>query len=491
MTPLATSRRRLSDATLAQAKPQVLRPAYDRAATRIGIVHFGPGAFHRAHQAFYVDRMLAEDPGLAISAVSLNSDTVREALAPQDGLYSLTEREAEPSVRVIGAIREVLTAPRSPQAVLARLIDPDLRLVTATVTEKGYCLTPLGDLDVGHPQVREDLGGADPPRTLAGWLVAGLRRRRAAGLGALTVLSCDNLPGNGARLGRSVVQLAEARGEADLARWIAGEAVFPDTMVDSITPATDDALRTEANERLGLADAWPIQRERFTQWVAADRLGPLAEPFAGAGVILTDDVAGFERAKLRLLNGAHSTLAYVGLELGHASVFEAMGDPVLAGFVERLARQDMAASLSPVRGLETATYIGQILTRFRNPAIRHLLSQIAADGSQKLPIRLLAPIREALAAGRPVARMAVGVAAWMRFIRRQTGAATAIADPLAPALEAAARRCTGEAAHDVGAFLEIAAMFGADLAGHPAFRAALETAYDRLGSGQSRSALSL
>jgi fructuronate reductase len=490
MDPSPAPQPRLSDLTLAQARPQVLRPGYDRAAMRIGVAHFGPGAFHRAHQAFYFDRLLHSDPGFAISAISLHSDEVRAALEPQDGLYSLTEREAEPSLRVIGAIRETLTAPRTPEAVFARLADPDLRLVTATVTEKGYCLGPAGDLDLDHPQVRHDLVGDAPPRTLAGWLLAGLGRRHASGLGGLAVVSCDNLSGNGARLGRSVAQLAEARGEADLARWIAGQTAFPDTMVDSITPATDDGLRAEAAERLGLADAWPIQRERFTQWVIADELGPLGQPLAAAGVILTDNVAAFERAKLRLLNGAHSTLAYVGLRLGYESVFEAMADPALAGFVERMARQDMAPSLSPTRGLDPAAYIGQILARFRNPAIVHRLIQIAADGSQKLPVRLLAPIREALTAGRPVARPAVGVAAWMQFVRRQAAAGAAIADPLAPALEAAARRCTGEPANDVAAFLDLAAVFDRDLPAAPAFRAALEAAYDRLGSGQPRAALS-
>lgn len=491
LSPSPQARPRLSDVTLAQARPEVLRPGYDRTTTRIGVAHFGPGAFHRAHQAFYFDRMLHRDPGFAVSAVSLNSDTVRAALQPQDWLYSLTEREAEPSLRVIGAIREVLTAPRVPDAVFARLTDPDLRLVTATVTEKGYCLTPQGDLDLDNPQVRHDLDAGEPPQTLAGWLAEGLRRRREAGQAGLSVVSCDNLSGNGARLGRSVIQLSEARGEADLARWIEGEVVFPDTMVDAITPATDDVLRAEAAERLGLLDAWPIQRERFTQWVVADELGPMGEPFAAAGVILTDNVAAFERAKLRLLNGAHSTLAYVGLGLGYESVFEAMADKALAGFVERMARQDLAASLSPTRGLDPAAYIGQILARFRNPAIVHRLVQIAADGSQKLPIRLLAPIREALAAGRPIGRMAVGVAAWMQFVRRQTAAGAVIPDPLAATLEAAARRCTGDAAHDIPAFLDISAVFDPELATQPAFRAALEAAYGQLGSGQPQRALSL
>ena len=188
---------RLSDQTLARVSPGVIRPVYDRAATRLGVVHFGPGAFHRAHQAFYFDRMLARDPGFAVSAISLNSDTVREALAPQDGLYSLTERAAEPTIRVIGAIREVLTAPRAPEAVLARLSDPAVRLITATVTEKGYSLTPDGDLDDTNPKIRADLEGKGPPKTLVGWLAAGLARRRAAGHGGLAAISCDNLSANG------------------------------------------------------------------------------------------------------------------------------------------------------------------------------------------------------------------------------------------------------------------------------------------------------
>lgn len=485
------SRLRLSDATLAQAMPRVIRPAYDRAATRIGVMHFGPGAFHRAHQAFYFDQMLARDEGLAISAVSLHSDTVRIALAPQDGLYSLTEREAEPTLRVIGAIREVITAPRSPDQVFGRLMDPGLRLVTATVTEKGYCLTPHGDLDLDHPQIRQDLDQASPPRTLAGWLVEGLRRRRAAGHGGLVALSCDNLSGNGARFGRGLVQFAQALGEPDLAQWIEGEVAFPDTMVDSITPATDDILRTQASEGLGLTDAWPIQRERFVQWVVADCLGALSEVFASAGVTLAGEVASFERAKLRLLNGAHSTLAYVGLGLGYESVSRAMDDPALAGFVERLMRQDMAASLAPTRGLDPQAYSGQILARFRNPAIVHKLAQIAWDGSQKLPIRLLAPIAEALEAGRPIERLAVGVAAWMRFVRGQAQAGGALVDPRAVELTAVGAACTGEAAHDVDAFLRLGAVFEPEMAAQPRLRASLEAAYARLGGEHREQILSL
>jgi fructuronate reductase len=482
---------RLSDRTLAQASAGVIRPSYDRTPTRVGVVHFGPGAFHRAHQAYYFDRMLMRDPGLAISAVSLNSDTVRQALQPQDGLYSLTEREADPTIRLIGAIREVLSAPRTPDAVFARLSDPAVRLVTATVTENGYSLTPQGDLDDASPAIRADLEGASPPRTLVGWLVEGLARRRAAGLGGLAVISCDNLPANGERFARAVAQFAQARGDPGLTRWIESEVRFPSTMVDSITPATDDALRAEATARLGLADAWPIQRERFVQWVVAGDLGADAEAFDGAGVILTSDVAAFERAKLRLLNGAHSTLAYVGLRLGYQSVSEAMGDPVLAGFVERLMRQDMAASLAPIPGFDLAAYVDQILARFHNPAIVHRLAQIAWDGSQKLPIRLLAPLGEALVAGRPLERLAVGVAAWMQFVRRQAVAGGDIADPLAAQLVRIGQACTGAAADDVAAFLALGVVFPADLAADARVRASLEAAYQDLGGGDPELALRL
>jgi fructuronate reductase len=454
----------------------------------VDVVHFGPGAFHRAHQAFYFDRMLERDPAFAISAVSLRSDDVRAALEPQDGLYSLTEREAEPTTRIIGSIREVLTAPRSPGAVLARLTDPALRIVTATVTEKGYCLTPAGDLDFEHPAVRHDLARTLPPKTLVGWLVEGLRLRRAAGHAPPTVLSCDNLSGNGERLRRSAIQFADASGQRDLSHWLAGEVSFPDTMVDSITPATDDALRAEAADRLGLTDAWPIQRERFVQWVVADALGADAEAFAAAGVTVAGDVAAFERAKLRLLNGAHSTLAYVGLGLGFESVFEAMSDPALGAFVERLMRQDIAATLPSTAGLDPDVYVGQILTRFRNPAIVHKLSQIAWDGSQKLPIRLLATIADTLAAGRPMDRLVVGVAAWMQFVRRQALAGAAITDPLAAELTAIGRSCDGRPPHDVEAFLALRPIFAPQIAEQSPLRSALEIAYRRLGSEEPRTA---
>jgi len=479
--------RRLSDATLGDVRPGVLTPAYDRAATRMGIVHFGPGAFHRAHQAAYVERMLATRPDLAICAVSLRTPDLRDALAPQDGLYALAEREAEPSLRVIGAIRQVLVAAEAPAVVLARLIQA--RIVTATVTEKGYALTPAGDLDLDHPDIRHDLETPRRPVSLVGWLAEGLRNLKVAGLQPFTTISCDNLSGNGAKLGRAVARFAEARGDHDLAVWIADRAAFPNSMVDSITPATDAALRAEVEAALGLTDAWPVQRERFMQWVVEDRLGADAEAFAAAGVTLARDVAPFERAKLRLLNGAHSTLAYLGLRLGHATVRDAMSDASLAAFVERMMRQDIAASLAP-GGLDVPAYIGDLLARFRNPAIEHRLAQIAWDGSQKLRFRLLETIAEALTAGRPVDRLAVPMAAWMDFVRRAAREGRPITDPLAATLETVGRGCDGGPA-DVGRFLVLDAVFPPDLAGDPRLRHALGRAYAALADRSPETVLSL
>jgi fructuronate reductase len=466
----------LSDETLAHVRPPVRVPPYDRATLQIGVVHFGPGAFHRAHQAWYFDRMLAERPDMAVCAVSLRTPDVRDALAPQDGLYTLVEKEAQPAVQVIGSILQVLVAPEDPGLVFRRLLEA--RYVTATVTEKGYCLTSSGELDLDHPDIRRDLARREQPASLIGWITEALSQRQRHDLPPFTTISCDNLSDNGAKLRRAVIRFAEARGERDLARWIEAAARFPCSMVDSITPATDDGLRRQAAAALGLDDAWPVQRERFVQWVVEDELGDDADLFRAAGVTVAREVAPFERAKLRLLNGAHSTLAYVGLGLGCETVSAAMADERLAGFVERMMRQDVAASLDAPE-LDVPDYIGQILVRFRNPAIVHKLSQIAWDGSQKLRFRLLETATEALAAGRPVDRLAVGVAAWMRFVVRQTRAGAQIVDPLADGLAAVARNCA-DGPDDVDRFLALSEVIPPALAADERFRSAVARAYASL-----------
>jgi fructuronate reductase len=472
---------RLSDRSLAQARNGAWAGAYDRAAVEIGVAHLGPGAFHRAHQAPVFEALLAHDPRCGVCEIALRSDRVRQALAPQDGLYTLVELDAEPRPRIVGAIKEVLTASDKPAAVLQRLADVRTRMITLTVTEKGYCLTPGGELDLAHPDVAADLTRPAAPLSAVGWLAEGLRLRLSQGAGGLPIVSCDNLTDNGGKLGRAVAALARAQGDAGLAAWIEDEVVFPATMVDAITPATDDALRERVRAEIGLDDAWPVQRERFTQWVIEDRLGPGAPDLAQAGVQLARDVRPFEQAKLRLLNGAHSSLAYLGLIAGRRTVAEAMSDPALAGFVERLMRADIAPSLPRTAGLDLERYIDSILARFRNPAIAHQLAQIAWDGSQKLPIRLLGTVADALAAGRPVARLAVPVAAWMVFAARRATSPEPLVDPLADAIAAIAG-APPERQPDL--FLAMDAVFPSAIAADARFRNAVGEAHRELTEGR-------
>ncbi|HEY1889693.1 MAG TPA: mannitol dehydrogenase family protein [Steroidobacteraceae bacterium] len=468
---------RLGEHTLNRGLQQLIRPGYHRAQTRIGAVHFGPGAFHRAHQAFFFDRLLEKDSARAICAVSLKTALLREALAPQDGLYTLVELDESPSMRVIGAISELLVAAESPATVSNRLCDPDTSVVTMTVTEKGYCLDGAGGLDFAHPDITHDLGRPRTPRSLIGWLVRGLGQRRERGLAPFLVVSCDNLSGNGPTLRRAVLAFA-ARCDAGLAAWIEKTAQFPRTMVDSITPATDQALRDRVAQTTGLVDAWPVQRERFVQWVIEEVDSPAQPDWASVGITVSRDVTAHERAKLRLLNGAHSTLAYLGLLAGLQTVAQAMAQPALRTFVERMMIEDIEPTLTMPQSGALAAYRQSILRRFENPAMRHLLAQIAWDGSQKLPIRILGTLSDALRAGRSLTRLAVPIAAWMQFIRTRAQDGVAIVDPLATQLAALGRQVTGNASHDLPLFFALPGVFPPLLAQDPQFIRALSAAYE-------------
>ena len=467
---------RLSERTLGRGSQQLIRPGYSRSRTRIGTVHFGPGAFHRAHQAFYFDRLLEKDPSRAICAVSLKTASLRDALAPQDGLYTLVELDEATTLRAIGAIRELLVASESPAAVSQRLCDPDTSLVTMTVTEKGYCLDGAGALDLAHPDIAHDLEQPDTPRSLVGWLVRGLELRRERGLAPYLVVSCDNLSGNGPTLRRAVLDFA-ARRDAGLAAWIERAARFPRTMVDSITPATDQALRQRVRQATGLEDAWPVQRERFVQWVVEEVDFSGQPDWESVGVTVSRDVTAYERAKLRLLNGAHSTLAYLGLLAGLRTVAEAMAQPTLRAFVERMMIEDIEPSLAVPQPGALAAYRQSILRRFENPAMQHQLAQIAWDGSQKLPIRILGTVADALRAGRPVDRLTVPIAAWMHFVRARARDGIEIVDPLAARLAALGREVTGEAEHDLPLFFALPGVVPLPLAQEPRFTRPLGEAY--------------
>lgn len=478
----------LTNETLATlANRNVAVPSYDRNRMRAGVVHFGPGAFHRVHQAWYFDRALASDDRWGICEVALQTPGVRDALAPQDGLYSLAVLDATRSFRIIGSIKELLVAKESPARVIERLGDPNVHLITATVTEKGYCLRGDGALDFDHPDIVHDLAHPNEPRSLIGYLLAGLRERRTNDVAAPTIISCDNLTDNGKRLKRGVLDLC-ARTDAALAAWIDAEVAFPSSMVDSITPATNDALRDLVVSELGVRDRWPVQREAFTQWVIEDDIRGAHPDWSDIGVTMTDDVRGFERAKLRLLNGAHSTLAYVGSLAGYETVADAMNDASLAAFVAAMMEQDIAPTLAAPRGLDIPDYIAAVLRRFRSPAIRHLLAQIAWDGSQKLPFRLLGTIADRLERGQSIERLAVPIAAWMHFIRRKALRGELATDPLAKELLALGASTTGEVT-DVAAFLSLDKMFPRTLTATGEFARAVERAYVVLSAVTSPASL--
>jgi fructuronate reductase len=475
---------RLTEASLHAARSGTILPTYDRNATRFGIVHIGPGAFHRAHQAYYVDTLLHADKRWAISALSLKSSGLRDALQPQQGLYTLVELGAAPRARVIGAIRELLVGSADSERAFARLAARDTRIVSTTVTEKGYCLDARNVLDLRNADIIHDLAmpasyKSQGPRSAIGWIVEGLRRRRSLNLPPFAVLSCDNLPDNGTVLHRALVAFAR-ESDPPFAHWIEAEVSCPRTMVDSITPATDDALRDRAQKLTGVLDEWPIQREPFTQWVIEDLPVMREADWQSVGVTLAKDVGVYDRAKLRLVNGPHSTLTYLGLLRGHESVADAMRDEQLAGFVELLMTEDLAPSLGATPGLDVPHYISAVLARFRNPGIRHLLSQIAWDGSKKLPVRITPVIADALRAGRPIHRLTMPLAAWMRFIARQAKAGVAIVDPEAARLTEVGKACTGDARADVQRFAVFESVLPRAILADEKLRRALETDYERL-----------
>jgi len=455
-------------------------PAY-RERLRTGIVHFGPGAFHRAHQADYIDRLLHQDPRWGIAAVSLRSPGTIDALRRQDGLYTLAVLDAQTSFRTLGPHHR-FCGPGEGADVRRLLAEPGVRMVSSTVTEKGYCLAADGTLDFDHPDVRHDLGNPAEPVSIVGWLSLGLSDRRAAGAAPFTPLCCDNMVANGEKLGRAVAAFA-GRLDPELARWIEGEVRFPNAMVDSITPATDERLRVLVEQETGAADQIPVSREAFTQWVIEDVLGDDLPDLSSVGAILAADVGAWEKAKLRILNGAHSTLAYLGSLLGHETVADAMSDAQLAAFVERLIGEDIIAGLEP-SPIDLRSYGRAILERFRNPAIHHKLSQIAWDGSQKLPYRLLDTVTEAVAAGRPLARLALPIAAWMRFIERRCADGMDIVDPLADRL----RACAGET-DPVSAFLSLRQVFPERLADDPRFSRDVRSQWECIGREGPRSCL--
>jgi fructuronate reductase len=484
--------KRLSEATRGDLPAKVAQPAYDRAACGIGIVHLGIGAFHRAHQAVYTDDMLARRGGdWAIHGVSLRSPEVRDQLGPQDGLYTLAERGPEgEALRVVGAVKAITFAQEAPAAVIGAMAMSSTRVVSLTVTEKGYYHDPAsGRLLADHPDIRHDLGEAALPRTVLGYLLAGLRSRRSVGAPPFTVLCCDNLPHNGRLLRGLVLELAAAQDPA-LAGWIESEVRFPSTMVDRIVPATTEDDRDRLAERLGLRDEGLVVAEPFRQWVIEDDFANGRPAWEEAGAEMVGDVAPYEEMKLRLLNGSHSLLAYLGYLAGYETIAETMADDNLRKLARAFMDREAGPTLKMPAGANLEGYKAALIERFANPGLRHRTWQIAMDGSQKLPQRLLGTLAQRLAEDAPIDILALAVAAWMRYVggRDEKGREIDVRDPLAARL-ASVYAAGGTPAGIVAGILEMREIFDTELAGHSQLRDQLTSALTELINIGSRAAV--
>lgn len=462
---------RLSPTTLASLKAGTAVPRYDRAGVTPGIVHLGIGAFHRAHMAVYVDDLLADDPSWGIVGASLRRPDTRDALEPQGGLYTIAVRDATGThPRVIGSILSVMDANTQREELLALMASPAIRIVSLTVTEKGYCHDPAnGELDERHPDIVHDLAHPGAPKSAPGMLVEALARRKAAGIAPFTVMSCDNLPSNGETAKRIVTRFASLR-DGDLGEWVKSVA-FPSTMVDRIVPSTTDSDRAEVAALIGAEDAWPIMTEPFTQWVIEDHFPAGRPAFEKVGAQLVQNVEPFELMKLRMLNGSHSTMAYLGYLGGYEYVNEVMGDPAYVKLIHGLMTEEAMPTLD-MPGTDLGAYRDELLERFRNPALKHRTWQIAMDGSQKLPQRLLGTIRDRLKAGEPFPRLALGVAAWMRYVTGidEDGNEIDVRDPHALKMMAIATDAGDDPEALYEGLVALTEVFGTDLADNAEFR---------------------
>ena len=396
-------------------------PSYDRSRLRTGIVHLGVGAFHRSHQAMYLDRLLEQGQGQdwAICGVGvLPSDRrMAEVMAAQDCLYTLVVKHADGTFepRVVGSIVEYLLAPDDPDAVVERMAADTTRIVSLTVTEGGYNTDPVtGRFDATDPGVVHDLRPGAALRTSFGLVTEALVRRRDRGLAPFTVVSCDNIQHNGDVARRSFAAFAALR-NPELGAWVEREVPFPNSMVDRITPATTDEDREEVARRFGVEDRWPVVCEPFTQWVLEDRFGLGRPPLEEAGVQVVDDVDPYERMKLRLLNASHQALAYLGHLAGYRLVHDAAQDPLFQRLLLGYMTHEATPTLLPVPGIDLDDYRRELIARFSNPAVRDTLARLAFDGSERLTKWLLPVVRDNLAAGGEVRRSAAVVAGWARY----------------------------------------------------------------------------
>jgi len=460
----------LSQATLDQLPEDVERPTYDRTTVRVGIVHIGVGGFHRAHQAMYVDRLLStgSGDGWGICGVGILPGDARmaEALDAQDGLYTLVEKHSDNTLtaRVIGSIVRYLHAPEDAERVIEQMASPDTRVVSLTITEGGYAIDAVtNQFDASDPTIREELERSASPRTVFGLVTEALRRRRDRSLRPFTVMSCDNIEGNG-HIAQRVFTAFARLADPELAAWIEACVSFPNSMVDRITPVTTADDIALVRDHFGIADRWPVVCEPFTQWVLEDTFTAGRPPLEDVGVQVVDDVRPYELMKLRLLNASHQALCYFAYVAGYRLVHEACQDPLFARFLLDYMEFEGAPTLEPLPGIDLPAYQRELVERFSNGNVRDTVARLCAESSDRIPKWLLPVIRAQLAVGGPIGRATAVVASWARYCEGvdEQGAVIQIVDRLAPQLrELAAQGGT--------AFIENRALFG-DLADDERFR---------------------
>ncbi|MEM9011723.1 MAG: mannitol dehydrogenase family protein [Pseudomonadota bacterium] len=478
----------LSDATLAALPADVLRPRYDRAALSPGIVHIGLGNFHRAHQAWYLHRLMqqgdAQDWAIVGAGVRAEDAAMRTRLLSQDCLTTLVELDpAGATLEVVGAMTNYLPVEPDNAALIRQMADPAIRIVSLTVTEGGYFRDGEDGFDAHHPDIRHDIAHPGAPRTAFGAMVAALALRRRAGVPPFTALSCDNLQGNGAILQRTVLALAEHT-DPELARWIEAEGAFPNSMVDCIVPATTPDLVQQVRET-GIADAAPVMHENFRQWVIEDRFCAGRPKWEEVGALITSDVHGHEAMKLRILNGGHQLLANVGEVLSRATIADCMADEQVAAFFRKVQVGEILPHVVAVPGTTPAAYLQLIAQRFANPAIRDATRRVAFDGSARHPGFLLPTVRDALAGDHAVSGLALAEAFWARMCvgEREDGSLIEANDPHWASLQAAARAAREEPA------AWLAQPFYGDLAGESAFADSFSSWLARIWGEGCRAAL--
>ncbi len=438
----------LSAAVLGELPPGVAGPAYDRSRVTPAIVHIGVGGFHRAHQAMYLDALMnqgkALDWGLVGVGVMPQDVRMRDALAAQDHLYTLVVKHPDGHLepRVIGSMVDYLFAPDDPQAVLDRMTDPGTRIVSLTVTEGGYHVNQVtGEFDPSDPSLQADLRGEGPPGSAFGLVVEALRRRRAAGTAPFTVMSCDNLPGNG-DVARTMITAFARLQDPGLADWMGTAVAFPNAMVDRITPVTAQADIDALAERFGVADAWPVVCEPFTQWVLQDDFPQGRPPFEDVGVQIVEDVVPYELMKLRLLNASHQALCYLGYLAGYRYAHEVCNDPLFVAFLLGYMQDEGTPTLPEVPGVDLDAYRHELIARFANPEVRDTLARLCAESSDRIPKWLVPVIVANLASGGEIERSALVVAAWARYAEGvdEQGRPIEIVDRLRDQVLAAAAR---------------------------------------------------